>query len=157
MNLKTIGRLLVCILIPQVIGGLSAYITFEAIDGWYSTLAKPSFNPPNYVFGPVWTLLYLLMGVSLFLILNTEESIVRTRAVLVFGLQLFLNFWWSVFFFGFKRPEVALLEIITLWVAIIWMIFSFRRVKPVAAWLQIPYLLWVTFAMILNAAIYILN
>ena len=120
-------------------------------------LIKPPFNPPNYLFGPVWSALYLLMGVSLFMIVKMEKSELRINAILVFGIQLFLNFWWSIFFFRFHRPDVALAEIVLMWFAILFMIFSFYKAKPVAAYLQIPYLLWVSFASVLNASIWWLN
>lgn len=155
--MKKALKLIVCILIPEVIGGLSGYLTFDGIKNWYSTLHKPFFNPPNFVFGPVWTLLYLLMGISLYMIWNEPAAEKRTRALGVFGLQLFLNFCWSIIFFTLQRPDLAIVEIVLLWACIVWMITSVRQVKPVAAYLQIPYLLWVSFASALNIAIWALN
>lgn len=158
MKAKTIFQLAVCLVLPLAIGGLSGIATAGAVTGdWFINLQKPSFNPPNYLFGPVWSLLYLLMGVSLFLIWNTEKSEARSNALLVFFIQLFLNFWWSIFFFSFQRPDIALAEIALLWVSIAYMIFSFKKLKPIAAYLQIPYLLWVSFASILNGALWWLN
>ena len=157
MKARSILRFIICLAIPVLVGGLSGYLTSGAIANWYADLIKPSFNPPNYLFGPVWTTLYLLMGVSLYMVWHTEPSKTRTRAVLVFYIQLLLNFWWSIFFFRFQRPDIALIEIVVLWVSILYMIITFYKLKPWAAFLQIPYLLWVTFAAILNQAIWWLN
>ncbi len=157
MKARYILRFIICLAIPLLVGSLSGYLTVSAITGWYADLIKPSFNPPNYLFAPVWTSLYLLMGVSLYMVWHTEPSKTRTRAVLVFYIQLFLNFWWSIFFFRFERPDIALVEIALLWVSILYMIITFHKIKPIAAYLQIPYLLWVSFAAILNQAIWWLN
>lgn len=155
--MKNIFKLLIAILIPEVVGGISGLFTFDGIKNWYSTLHKPFFNPPNFIFGPVWTLLYMLMGISLYLVWKEPASGERTRAVRVFALQLFLNFWWSIIFFTFKSPGWALAEVAVLWLSIAWMIFAMRAVKPLAGYLQVPYLLWVSFAAVLNMAICILN
>lgn len=155
--LKNFFLLLVCIAIPLLIGGLSGYLIIDSLRNWYPTLMKPSFNPPNAVFGPVWTTLYVLMGVSLFMIIKTEPGKQRTKALVIFAIQLFLNFWWSIIFFVFKHPGLALIEVICLWLSIAGMISAFRAMKPAAAYLQIPYILWVTFATVLNAAIWVLN
>ncbi len=158
MKIKTVFQFVLCITVPLAVGGFSGYLTANEInDDWFVDLVKPSFNPPNYLFGPVWTTLYLLMGVSLFIIVKMNRSGLRTNAILAFGMQLFLNFWWSIFFFRFHRPDVALAEIILMWFSILFMIFSFHKLKPVASYLQIPYLLWVSFATILNASFWWLN
>ena len=158
MKAKNIFQLALCIAVPLIAGGFSGFITAGAVTGdWFILLNKPTFNPPNYLFGPVWTILYALMGISLFMIWNSEASEARTNALLVFFGQLFLNFWWSIFFFSFQRPDVALGEIILLWLSIIYMIVSFKKIKPIAAYLQIPYLLWVSFASVLNGAMWWLN
>lgn len=158
VKVKTVFQFLLCMIVPLAIGGFSGYLTANEIaDDWFVNLIKPPFNPPNYLFGPVWSALYLLMGISLFLIVKTQSSARRTNAILIFGMQLFLNFWWSIFFFRFHRPDVALVEIGLMWLFILWMIFSFYKVKPVAAYLQIPYLLWVSFASVLNASFWWLN
>lgn len=149
--------LLLCLLIPLIVGFLSGMATAESITTWYAGLNKPSFNPPNYLFGPVWTLLYTLMGVSLFLILRVGPHPLRSKAIVIFSVQLVLNALWSFLFFAFHAPGWALLEIGLLWVCILYMIFMFGRISRVAGLLQIPYLLWVTFATLLNAAIYYLN
>lgn len=150
-------KLAICILLPLLVGGISGWITADAIGTWYATLARPSFSPPNYLFGPVWSVLYVLMGVSLYLIVKSSPGSLRSQALMVFGLQLFLNFWWSIIFFKFHQLGLALVEIGAIWLAIIAMIVLFYRVKPIAAYLQIPYLLWVSFATVLNTAFWWLN
>ncbi len=146
-----------CILIPLAVGGFSGIATRTAIRGWYNQLQKPSFNPPNWLFGPVWTMLYILMGVSLYIIIRREPSAERERALLFFTAQLVLNFFWSIIFFYYKRLGFALIEIAVLWFFIIGMIISFIAVNPLAGYLQIPYLCWVSFASILNASVWQLN
>lgn len=155
--MKAILKLIGCILLTMSIGGLSGYATIEGVTGWYTTLQKPSFNPPNYLFGPVWSLLYLLMGVSLFLILRAEKSPARGKSIAVFVIQLVLNFFWSILFFRFQAVGIALVEILLMWSSILWMIVAMYRVHKPAALLQIPYLCWVSFATALNTAIYLLN
>lgn len=150
-------KLISCILIPLTIGGIAGIATSSAINDWHLTLQKPWFNPPNYLFGPVWTLLYILMGISLYLTLSYAEAATKNNMLLLFSMQLFLNFIWSFIFFNFESPGWALFEIALLWGNILWMILSFYKVNKLAALLQIPYLLWVSFATLLNAAIFVLN
>ncbi len=157
MKLGNFFRLLICLAIPLVVGAIAGAATRDAVSDWYNFLEKPIYNPPNEVFMPVWTVLYLLMGISLYLIVTAPPSDHRTNAILIFALQLFLNFWWSMFFFIYKRPDIALVEITCLWLAVFWMIIAFRSIKPWAGYLQIPYLAWLTFASALNAAIWTLN
>ena len=149
--------LLFCLVLPLAIGGLSGYLTVSGLSGWYTTLIKPSFNPPNFVFGPVWTLLYLLMGVSLYMIWSETQHPDRGTALIIFGAQIFLNFWWSILFFQMESPLLALIEIVLLWLSILYMIIRFSRIRPLAGYLQIPYLLWVSFASLLTASIWWLN
>jgi benzodiazapine receptor len=157
MKARTLIRFLLCLLIPLAAGGLSGIATVSAIPGWYAGLVKASFNPPDYIFGPVWTFLYILMGISLYLIWIAPKGPARDVALAAFGLQLLLNFAWSFLFFYFHQTGWALVEIILLWVTIIMMIQLFYRVRRAAAWLQVPYLLWVAFATVLNASIWHLN
>lgn len=157
MTFKDILKLAGCIALPVAVGAISGYATMEPLKDWYMTLNKPSFNPPNAIFGPVWTTLYVLMGISLFMIVQLPASKLRTQALIAFGTQLFLNFWWSIIFFSFKNLLFALVEIILLWCCIVWMIWLFRKLKPIAGYIQIPYLLWVSFATILTASIWHLN
>jgi benzodiazapine receptor len=157
MNKSAIFKLIVSLLLPLGIGAFAGIFTMDAIPGWYETLTRPSFNPPNWVFGPVWTALYFLMGISLFLIWNQSLSKERNRAILFFSIQLILNFCWSFLFFYYHQLGMALVEIILLWLSIFLMILRFYKIRPLAAYINIPYLLWVSFATILNAAYYLLN
>lgn len=149
--------LIICVLGTMIIGSISGIANAGTIDTWYANLIKPSFNPPNWIFGPVWTLLYLLMGVGLYLIYTSPSSAARTQALRLFMLQLLLNFAWSFLFFYFKSPLLAFIEIILLWITIILMIRAFLQVYPGAGWLQLPYLAWVSFASVLNFSIWYLN
>lgn len=149
--------LLACIGGILVIGTLSGLANAGSINGWFSTLNKPSFNPPNYLFGPVWTALYILMGISLYLILQTPKTEIRNTALIIFTIQMILNFSWSFLFFYFKWPGIAFVDIILMWISIVVMIFTFYRISATAAYLQVPYLLWVSFASVLNGAIWYLN
>lgn len=149
--------LLICIAIPLVSGSLSGLAIADHISSWYSTLNKPSFNPPNYLFGPVWSVLYILMGIGLYLILQTPKSAMRTKSIVLFTVQLILNLSWSFIFFNAQSPFAALIIIGILWIAILMMMIYFHTLSPIASYLQIPYLLWVSFATVLNAAIWILN
>lgn len=157
ISVRTINALLISLLLPLFVGGVSGYATASGINDWYVTLNKPSFNPPNYLFGPVWTFLYFLMGISVFIIWRSNLGRKRAEALKVFAIQLTLNFLWSFLFFKFKLIGVAFAEILLIWFTIVLMIVVFRRVHKVAAYLQIPYLLWVTFAALLNGAIWWLN
>ena len=150
-------KFLISLLLPLSLGAIAGMFTSQSVPEWYATLNRPSFNPPNWIFGPVWTTLYILMGISFFLIWKQEASKVRNRAILIFLLQLLLNFAWSFIFFFFNLIGLALVEIILLWISIVMMLVVFYKIKPVASYINIPYLLWVTFATVLNASYYILN
>ena len=150
-------KFIILLLIPLTVGAISSFFTVSEIKSWYDLLNKPSWNPPRYLFGPVWTSLYIIMGYSCFRISEARRSKSRTLALQLFGIQLFVNFWWSILFFHFHLLGTALVEIIILWVLILAMIIQFRKVDPLAAWLNIPYLLWVSFATVLTATIYSLN
>jgi tryptophan-rich sensory protein len=155
--MKKISKLLICILIPLIVGGVSGYFTTTNIATWYVTLIKPSFNPPNYLFGPVWTALYVLMGVSLFIVLNKAKELDRNKIILIFSLQLILNFLWSFIFFEFHQLGLACLEILAMWFSILSMILLFYKTNKWAAYINMPYLLWVSFASVLTFSIYFLN
>lgn len=157
MNFKNLIALLICISVPLLTGGIAGFVTSSNIESWYAYLDKPVFNPPNWLFGPVWTALYILMGISLFIVWKQPDTPQRKPALQIFFVQLLLNFAWSFIFFYFHQTGTALLEIIVLWVAISMMIIAFYRVDKWAAFLQIPYLTWVTFASVLNASIWYLN
>jgi tryptophan-rich sensory protein len=145
-------KLFLAIIICEGAGLIGSIFTFNAVNTWYVTLHKPFFNPPSWIFGPVWTILYLLMGVSLYLVWNTKKITLKW-----FWIQLVLNMLWSVLFFGLKNPTVALLEIMLLWLAILMTVKSFWKYNRTASWLLLPYLLWVTFASVLNLFIVLLN
>lgn len=146
------------VVLSLAVGGASGIVTADAISGWYATLNKPSFNPPNWIFGPVWSVLYALMGVAAGLVwaAATDRTQLR-RALAVFALQLGLNAAWSLLFFGLRSPALALVEIFLLLAAIGWCMRLFRPIDRVAAALLVPYVLWVSFATVLNAAILVLN
>lgn len=159
MKRKNILSFIICLAIPIAIGSISGFITRNEMGtgSWFESLIKPSFNPPNAVFGPVWITLYTLMGISLYMIWNVSSNPEGKKALLAFGLQLFFNFWWSILFFHFHLLLVSVIDIILLWFCIIWMIIAFKKIKPVAGYLQLPYLAWVSFAAVLNASIWMLN
>jgi len=157
MNKTLTLKFLVSIILPLSLGAIAGMFTSQSVPEWYATLNRPSFNPPNWIFGPVWTTLYILMGISFFLIWKQEASKDRNRAILIFLLQLLLNFAWSFIFFYFNMIGLALVEIILLWISIVMMLIVFYKIKPTASYINIPYLLWVTFATVLNASYYFLN
>lgn len=154
INLK---RLIISLIIPLGVGGVSALLTSGNMDV-YTRINRPALSPPGIVFPIVWTILYTLMGVSLYLIWNKEDYIgSKTTAYFWFGVQLFFNFIWSPIFFGAEQYLAAFIILVFMWLSIIAMIISFYKISKPAALLQIPYLIWVTFAGYLNLAIYILN
>lgn len=151
-------KLIIAIAIPLAVGATSGFFTITGVESWYQTINKPSWNPPGSVFGPVWTTLYVLMGVALFLVWKSSGSdTLKRTAITLFAIQLILNFFWSFIFFDQQQPGWAFVEIITLWFFILLTIFSFTRVSKTAAWLLVPYISWVSFAAILNYTIWKLN
>jgi tryptophan-rich sensory protein len=151
-------RFIIAVAVPIAVGGLSGYATSRGVATWYPTLVKPSFNPPAWVFGPVWTVLYLMMGVAAFLVWRKGLATDGVRlALAVFAVQLALNGLWSILFFGMQSPAWALVEILLLWLAIGATVVLFRRVVPTAAALLLPYWAWVSFATLLNASLWWLN
>jgi benzodiazapine receptor len=157
MNRNQVLNFTMSIAPPLLVGAIAGMFTSKAIPEWYASLNQPSFSPPNWVFGPVWTALYILMGISLFFILRLPPDAARRRAIWIYCIQLFLNFCWSFLFFFFKNMGLALVEIILLWITIVLMLLYFYKLKPLSAYLNIPYLLWVSFATALNGAYYLLN
>lgn len=143
--------------LPLVVGFIGALFTMPEIGTWYAGLEKPFFNPPDWVFGPVWTILYILMGIAFYLVLTAKSKITKNLAIQFFMAQLGLNFLWTIFFFAAHLPFLALLEIIILLVAIVMTIRVFSAHSSVAAWLMLPYAAWVGFATLLNAGIVMLN
>ena len=151
-------KLVIAVALPIAVGGLSGFATANGVSTWYPTLVKPPFNPPSWVFGPVWTVLYLMMGVAAYLVwLRGIDSAGVKTALTVFLIQLALNGLWSILFFGLHQPGWALVEIILLWTAIGATIFLFWRVVPAAGMLLLPYWAWVSFATVLNASLWWLN
>jgi tryptophan-rich sensory protein len=146
------------ILLPLIVGGVSGFFTTGSIEGWYITLNKPWFNPPNWIFGPVWTLLYLMMGIAFFLIWKSDAPTdTKKIAITVYFVQLVLNFAWSLIFFYMEQPGWALVDILLMWAAILYTILVFGKISSAAAWLLVPYICWVSFATVLNFAIWKLN
>lgn len=148
-----IGFVFLCLLVG-IIGG---WWTELGVHSWYPHIVKPSWTPPNWVFAPVWTVLYLLMALSIWLVWKEPTTISKKSAYLYFGLQLFANLIWSGLFFALECPRCALIDLIVLWFLIVGTISSFYEIKPIAAYLLIPYLLWSSYALSLNAAIWWLN
>lgn len=157
MSRLSLIKLIISLLLPLSVGAVAGMFTSQAVPTWYASLNRPSFSPPNWVFGPVWSTLYTILGVSFFLIWKENPSKQRNLAIIVFSIQMLLNFVWSFIFFYFNMIGAALIEIILLWLSIVTMIYLFYKVKPLAAYLNIPYLLWVSFATILNAGYFFLN
>ena len=151
-------KLIVSVAIPVAIGVISGLFTTAEIPGWYQTINKPAWNPPSWIFAPVWTTLYVLMGIALFLVWKSNaDPIVKKTAITLFAVQLVFNFFWSFIFFKQHQVGWALAEIITMWLFIFLTIFAFARVNKIAAWLLVPYISWVSFATILNYTIWKLN
>lgn len=157
-TLVLLGKALGAVLLCEAVGLLAGWATQPSVTTWYPTLTKPSFTPPNWVFAPVWTLLYGLMGLSAFLIWRCGFHRVRVRSALTaFGVQLVLNAGWSFAFFGARSPALGLVVVLFLWGVLAWTLDRFFRIRPAAGWLLVPYLGWVTYALALNVAIWALN
>jgi translocator protein len=155
MNYK---KLILSILIPVAVGAISGFFTNSGVEGWYAVANKPSFNPPNWIFAPVWTTLYILMGIAMYLIWNAAiDEKKKRRALLLYALQLMLNFLWSFIFFEMQQPGAALIEIILMWFSILLTLLAFGKINKAAAGLLVPYLCWVSFAIVLNYEIWSLN
>jgi tryptophan-rich sensory protein len=151
-------KLAIAIVICVVIGSLGSIFTMPAIGTWYSSLAKPSWNPPNWAFAPVWTTLFILMGFALYFVWNKGLKAKGVKTALeIFGVQLALNVLWSILFFGLRSPLYGLAEIIVLWLAIVATIWKFYAISKPAAYALVPYIVWVTIATALNYSVFILN
>lgn len=149
-------KLLICIAIPLAVGGLSALFTAGNMK-LFEEINKPPLSPPGWLFPVVWTILYVLMGIALYLVVMTKTRENKTPAIISFGVQLFFNFFWSIIFFNAQAYLFAFIWLILLWVAIVVNIYFFNKINSTSAKLLIPYLVWVTFAGYLNLGIYILN
>ena len=155
---KKVLKFIISIIICQSAGIFGSLFTFEAVPDWYITLEKPFFAPPNWIFGPVWIILYFLMGVSLYIVWKDElKSKTRNVFFVVFAIQLILNALWSLLFFGLKSPLLGLIDILILDVMLVVTIFYAKRVSKYAAMLLIPYMVWIIIASVLNYAIMVLN
>ncbi len=152
-------KILIMVATCLAVGYLSSYATRSGNEEWFPTLVKPSFNPPAWVFSPVWSTLYIMMGIAAGLVwdqIDAKRELVR-KALLFFAVQLALNGLWSILFFGLRNPLLALIEIIILWLMIYETYVQFGKINRVSGYLFIPYLLWVSFATVLNASIWWLN
>lgn len=151
-------KLAVSLALCFLAGFVGSIFTTPSIATWYADLTKPSFNPPNWIFGPVWTILYIMMAISFYLVWQkgTKDKIVQT-SLFAFILQLVLNVLWSIVFFGMHSPLWGFIVIILLWIAILTTIVCFFKVSKTAGYILIPYLLWVSFAAVLNYSVLILN
>ncbi len=158
MRINNFSKLVISIIISQLAGIIGSIFTTSEIPNWYSNLIKPSLNPPSWLFGPVWITLYILMGISAFLIWKNglEQKNIK-KSLSLFIIQLIFNSSWSIVFFKFHNPGLALINIIILWILILCTIISFHKISKTASRLLIPYILWVSFATYLNYAIYALN
>lgn len=160
MKIKNIAIFILFILIVQLIGFIGSVFTQPAIPTWYASLNKPNFTPPNWIFAPVWTILYLFMGMSAFLVWNKNRKKKNKQiktALIIFTIQLILNVLWSALFFGLNNILLAFLEILLLWLAILLTVIKFYKISKPASLLLLPYLLWVSFAAVLNLTILLLN
>lgn len=174
-------KLVISVVICQLAGGVGSIFTVSEIATWYAVLNKPFFQPPNWLFGPVWTLLFLFMGISLYLVWEKNWQIKfdfgklkgkawnkysekfwmgswqKANLILIFCAQLVLNVLWSVIFFSMHNLGLAFFELVMLWFAILYLIFNFYRVSKISSYLLVPYILWVSFAGILNLAVWLIN
>lgn len=172
MKIRQFFKLIIAIIICEVVGIGGTFFTGPVVSSdWYTSLVKPALNPPAWVFGPVWTTLYALMGIALFLVWSSyakaseDKKKQKKIALGMFGVQLFLNAIWSIIFFGstaltingLNNIGIAFVDIILLWLAIVWTIVVFYKISQPAAYLFVPYILWVSFALYLNYAIWMLN
>ena len=151
-KLKDVGKFILSVLVCQLAGFIGSLFTTPHIPTWYANLTKPSFTPPNAVFAPVWTTLYFLMGLSLFLVWKKG-----TKGLTLFFIQLVLNVVWSILFFGLKSPLLGFIDIIVLWLLILLTIINFFKISKFAGILLLPYILWVSYASVLNFSIWRLN
>lgn len=151
-------KLVISLVLPQIAAVSGALFTVTGEGSWYRQINKPSWNPPGWVFGPVWTTLYILMGIAFYLVWKSNApASVKKPAMTLWGVQLVLNFFWTLIFFGAQEPGWALVEIIGLWIFILLTILAFARINKTAAILMVPYILWVSFAAVLTGTIWQLN
>lgn len=167
MKINNTFKFIISLIIPQLAGGLGSYFTMGSVKDWYPVLVKPALNPPAWIFGPVWTTLFFLMGCALYLVWSSyakasadkkdESGKSKRLAYWAFGIQMVLNTLWSIIFFGLHSTGGALFEMIFLWLAILVTIILFAKISKLTVWLLLPYIFWVSFAGYLNYSIWILN
>lgn len=158
MKLNKISKLIISLALPLLAGFIGSFSTMSSVEGWYTTIEKSSLTPPDFVFGPVWTVLYLMMGLAFYLVWTSKASKKELRfASLIFFLQLCLNSFWSIAFFGLESPLIALITIGSLGLLILVTMLLFCRISKWAGYLLLPYLLWVSFAAYLNYVIWLIN
>lgn len=155
--MKNWMKLVISLVLPQLAGLSGALFTETGEGTWYRSIERPSWNPPSWLFAPVWTTLYVLMGIAFYLIWRTQASPQRNRAMGLWVAQLVLNFFWTIVFFKLHEPGWAKVEIAVLWFMILLTIFAFARINKLAAWLLVPYISWVSFASILTFTIWQMN
>ena len=156
--MKNWAKAVISLAIPQVVGITAALFTETGESSWFQSLAKPAWNPPGWLFGPVWTTLYILMGIALYLVWKSDAPTRLKRPAITFwAIQMGLNFLWSFLFFDMHLMDIAFYEIVTLWLVILLTIFAFARISKLAAWLLVPYISWVSFAALLNYTIWQMN
>src|SRR3989338_11514132 len=158
MKISNTLKLIIAIVVSELAGIIGSVFTTPSIAGWYAGIVKPAINPPAWIFGPVWTTLFVLMGIAAFLV--WKKGLDRRDVKIALGIflgQLVLNTLWSIIFFGLHSPAGALVEIVFLWLAILATIIAFAKISELAAWLLLPYILWVSFAGYLNYSIWQLN
>lgn len=156
--MNKVNKFIISLALPFLAGAIGSAFTTTGLDSWYQTIVKPSFNPPNWIFGPVWSTLYLLMGIALYLLWQKglQDKFIKNSFIL-FLIHLAVNSLWSIVFFGLQNPGLAFLVIIILWFMILTLIIRFYKIDKRSAWLLVPYILWVSFASVLNFSIWQIN
>lgn len=149
-------KIFICVALCVGLGFASGFSTIEEVNGWFQTIEKPSWNPPGWLFSPVWTTLYILMGIAVALIWHSNHAL-RNKAITLFVIQFIFNLGWSFIFFNQHQPGWAFAEIIVMLILIVATTIYFYKIKPAAAYLMIPYIMWVSFASVLNGTIWMLN
>ena len=156
--MKNWVKLIISLALPQIAGISGALLTDTGESSWFQSLNKPEWNPPGWLFGPVWTTLYILMGIAFYLVWKARAfSTKKQPAMIAWIVQLVFNFFWTIIFFGWQQPGWAFAEICCLWILILITIFLFARISKLAAWLMVPYISWVSFAALLNYTIWQMN
>lgn len=156
--MSRVWKFIASVALPLAVGGVAGFFTSSSVNDWFTTINKPSFNPPAWLFAPVWTTLYLLMGIAFFIIwTKAAKGPLKRKAFIFYFVQLALNFCWSFIFFYAREIGWALVDITLLWLMILLTIIYFSKISKPAAWLLVPYIAWVSFATALNFAIWQLN